>query len=235
MNINIIYKLLSGLFALLISSQAFAYNYTIENYGASPIYFIHARTVSSFCHDRIVDLPPGGLQPGQSVQFSSASICLVDQILVSVVPTPWDFQTPYVVSDGKIQSPPLHPPSFSGWGHASGTWVVGRTGICFHSGFEDFLYKGVSTIFNLIADFTKQNMNGSAFLKGLIELMSPELGVALSFQSAGWSAISNFNNYFNPGYKIQGNPMGIPGFIPVDPSLNFRINDNLRSNVGCGW
>jgi hypothetical protein len=87
-------------FAIGVPGSAFAYSYTIKNVGGAPIYWAHAHTVSSVCHDVGIDMPqPNGLLPGMSVSFSTSSICLVDSISFNVNKAggQWDFSSPYVV------------------------------------------------------------------------------------------------------------------------------------------
>jgi hypothetical protein len=75
--------------ALSVTQTAKAYDYTIENFSGAPIVWAHAQTVSSLCHDVTLDIPNGALLPGQSMSFSTSSICLVDQLLISYR-GPWD-------------------------------------------------------------------------------------------------------------------------------------------------
>ncbi|WP_460505680.1 hypothetical protein [Hydrogenophaga soli] len=98
---SVLYRVLvMVVFSIGAPGSVFAYSYTIKNVGGAPIYWAHAHTVSSLCHDVGIDMPqPNGLLPGMSVSFSTSSICLVDSISFNVNKAggQWDFSSPYVV------------------------------------------------------------------------------------------------------------------------------------------
>jgi len=73
--------LLAAAATATIASPAAAYTYTVQNYSTVVVRSVWMHTVSNFCHDRNWT---GALQPGQSMQMSTASICLVDRVEVSV-------------------------------------------------------------------------------------------------------------------------------------------------------
>ena len=64
----------------MVAAPAAAYTYTVANQSTFVITSFWMHTVSNFCHDRNWT---GALQPGQSMQISTASICLVDRVEAS--------------------------------------------------------------------------------------------------------------------------------------------------------
>jgi hypothetical protein len=69
--------LLTAAAAATIAAPAAAYTYTVYNQSTFVITRFWMHTVSNFCHDRTWT---GTLLPGQSMQMSTASICLVDGV-----------------------------------------------------------------------------------------------------------------------------------------------------------
>ena len=67
--------------AATIAAPAAAYTYTVQNHSTFTITKVWMHTVSNFCHDRTWT---GALLPGQSMQMSTASICLVDGVQATV-------------------------------------------------------------------------------------------------------------------------------------------------------
>jgi hypothetical protein len=71
--------LLTAAATATVAAPAAAYTYTVANQSTFNITQVWMHTVSNFCHDRTWN---GALLPGQSMQMSTASICLVDRVEV---------------------------------------------------------------------------------------------------------------------------------------------------------
>ncbi|MEJ0077229.1 MAG: hypothetical protein WDO17_17685 [Alphaproteobacteria bacterium] len=71
---------LTAVAAATIAAPAAAYTYTVSNQSTFIVTQVWMHTVSNFCHDRTWN---GALLPGQSMQMSTASICLVDRVEVN--------------------------------------------------------------------------------------------------------------------------------------------------------